>query len=492
MRLRRPRLPVLALCLLCFSAAARAADPQAQFQAAVAAAHLGHTRYGLYAMDLTTRRELVSINADDTFMPASNLKVVTTAAALATLGPDFMFHTDLRLLDNPDPAAGAVLVVHGDGDPAFGDSKLLAQSKLDVEKLLDLWVRAAQKAGVTKAARLVLDDRIFDYTMTHPSWPAAQFNSWYCAQVSGLDFCDNCFDIYASGSAAGAPAHIDIVPAAPFLAPANRTVTGGSGGFLVGRKTGTNELQISGGVAAHSKASEPVCITMHDPAMVLGQVLADRLTRAGVPVAAISRATDATPLSAGRVISRIQTPLPVVLGRCLKDSQNLFAESLFKRTGAAVAGAPGSWDNGAKAVTAFLYHQAGVQEGSVTIVDGSGLSRGNRVTPRCFVQVLAAMHRDPRLADIYRDSLSVAGQDGTLARRLHDLHGQVYGKSGYIVGVSSLSGYLVLPAPAGATPRTIAFSLLFNDVGGELGTVKSLEDHLVRLLDADFSPAAVP
>jgi D-alanyl-D-alanine carboxypeptidase/D-alanyl-D-alanine-endopeptidase (penicillin-binding protein 4) len=401
-----------------------------------------------------------------------------------------MFRTELRQLDSPDPA-GAVLVVHGDGDPSFGDAKLLAKSGLDVEKLLALWVKAVQSAGVTKVARLVIDDRVFEQEpRTHPTWPSAQLNSWYCAQVSGLDFCDNCFDIYASGSAAGTPARIEIVPAAPFLTVVNHAVTGGAGGFLVNRKSGGNDLQISGGVAPHSKSPDAVSLTMHDPAMVFGQVLADRLTRAGIAVAIVARAEEAHELPAGKLLHRIQTPLPVVLARCLKDSQNLFAESLCKRTGYAVSGgAPGSWENGAKAVTDFLVKSAGVKPGSVTIVDGSGMSRDDRLTARCLVQALTAMDRDDRLATIYRDSLSVAGQDGTLERRLHDLRGQVYGKTGYINGVSSLSGYLVVPAHESAKERVIAFSFLFNEVG-DLSAVKALEDHLVRVLDADFAPVA--
>jgi D-alanyl-D-alanine carboxypeptidase/D-alanyl-D-alanine-endopeptidase (penicillin-binding protein 4) len=221
-------------------------------------------------------------------------------------------------------------------------------------------------------------------------------------------------------------------------------------------------------------------------------VLADRLTRAGIPVATVTRPAAATILPEGQVLHRIQTPLPTVLARCLKDSQNLFAESLFKRIGAAASGAPGSWDNGAQAVTDFLHHKAGVDIGNITIVDGSGLSRLDHVTPRSFVQVLAIMHRNPRYAVIYRDSLSVAGEDGTLQKRMRGLKGQVFGKSGYIVSVSALSGYLVLPAASGSTPRTIAFSWLFNNVGGELGNVKALEDHLVALLDSDFHTANEP
>ena len=133
----------------------------------------------------------------------------------------------------------------------------------------------------------------------------------------------------------------------------------------------------------------------------------------------------------------------------------------------------------------------GPRGAGVAIADGSGMSRNNRVPARLLVDLLVAMHQDPTLGPVYRESLSVAGHDGTLRKRFgRTMTAQVYGKSGYINRVCTLSGYLVFEATDETPSRTIAFSLLFNEFKPPvyLHTIKQVQDQIVQLLDRVAAP----
>ena len=176
-----------------------------------------------------------------------------------------------------------------------------------------------------------------------------------------------------------------------------------------------------------------------------------------------------------------ETPLSQVLGRANKDSINLYAECLCKRLGFAVTHQSGSWENGTAAVGAFL-QKAGVDESEFHLDDGSGLSKQNHISPSAITKVLMYDYfSDNR--QVFINSLSVAGADGTLERRFanSDLRGRVFGKSGFVKGVSSLSGFL--EAKDG---NWYAFSILMNGIP-ELSNsaIKPLQEAIVRAVDAN-------
>src|SRR5690606_32993127 len=149
------------------------ADLTGQTRGIIDGAGLRDTEVGIYIYDLDSQSVLASINPDQLLMPASNMKVFTTAAALNTLGPDFVFRTELQMLPAGSIAGTTLphLLVKGAGDPAFGDPDLLAKHGLDIEKLLDTWVQAVKATGVTHFDQLIVDDRVFDQDFVHDSWP---------------------------------------------------------------------------------------------------------------------------------------------------------------------------------------------------------------------------------------------------------------------------------------------------------------------------------
>ena len=473
--------------VLCLAlAAALIAAPAARGAAAVAElleAHgLGGAEASVVALRLDSGERLLAERPGAPRIPASNMKLLTTAAALAELGPDFRFRTELRIARRGERPP--VLIVRGSGDPAFGDRKILDMHGLSLDGLIGKWVDAVRSAGVERAARLVVDDRIFDRTFVHPDWPRDQLNRWYCAQVAGLNFHDNCLDVYPAATEGGEPARIRIEPPVDFVETANKTRTAGKSTFWISRELGTNAITFRGKVQGEHR--RPTHVTIHDPPRFFARFLGKRLERAGVSVAVTGKPGPAETLPEGEALHAVETTLKIVLQRCNKDSQNLFAEALLKRLGRARGGDRGSWENGAAAVSGFLRRRLGAEAAAeATVADGSGMSRHNRVSARVLARLLRSMHRENRLAAPFRHSLAVGGKDGTLENRLQGplLEGRVFAKSGYISGVSALSGYLFEHADPHEPGAGIAFAFLFNDVpAGRVGKAKALQAKLLRRL----------
>lgn len=498
---------MLAAALVLLPVAAARGDMESQVRSTISAADLKQTSVGVMVMDANSGATLVAINADEPMIPASNMKLVTTAAALKILGPDFVFRTELRRIDPadwpaatagaapaaaPQPPKGTTLLIRGDGDPGLGDPELLRMHKMDVEQFLAAWVNVIEKAGIKEVETLVIDDRVFDRQYVHPHWPANQLSAWYCAQVAGISFYDNCVDVFVQAVSKGQPPLTRVTPATPYVQLANRatTVTQGDNTLWMDRRQETNEIAVRGQLTLNRRGTYNV--TVHDPSIFFARTLAARLATRGIQVGQITRPKEEEHLPEGKLLLAVENELPMLVARCNKDSQNLFAEAMIKRVGRAVTGEPGGWSNGAAAMRLYLRGVLGARSASVIISDGSGLSRENRITPRAFVELLKAMHNDPAVSEIYRNSLSVGGKDGTLDKRFRsDLAGQVFGKSGYINGVSTLTGYLIIPdstQPKGE--RVLAFSFLFNNFKAPVTphTLKNLQDKLVKAIDRSAAP----
>ncbi len=236
--------------------------------------------------------------------------------------------------------------------------------------------------------------------------------------------------------------------------------------------------------------------TVHDPPLYAAQLLAETLGAGGVKVTgqvrrdrtARQRRMEAGAAGAAEwpVIGIHETPITTVLGRANKDSVNLYAESLCKRLGADLAKSSGTWENGTAAVAAFLKH-VGIPESEFHLDDGCGLSKENRISPHALATVVAFDFAGKN-HDAFFDSLSVAGVDGTLEHRfeapaLRDLRQRVFGKSGFVEGVSTLSGLL-----KAKDNNWYAFSIMMNGIPrGSNPEIKPLQERIVRAIDSDTS-----
>jgi D-alanyl-D-alanine carboxypeptidase/D-alanyl-D-alanine-endopeptidase (penicillin-binding protein 4) len=466
---------------------------QQDVEALVRRTDLGDARIGVSIVDTATGATLVRLNDDDAFIPASNLKLLTTGAALHTLGHDFRFETKLL-------RRGDQLVVLGSGDPAFGDPDLLNLmtmgdgQPMGVEALLGVWVQAVQHEGMESVSSLIIDDRVFDRQFVHPTWPTDQLNRTYCAQVSGLSFHLNILTFYPKPSSGQRPIIGASTPAAPWLTIRNRassqTEPGKSDTVWIARKLGGNDLTFYGNVK-HPYRTPRLHVTIDDPPAFFAKLLADRLDDAGVTVEAARSALPQDPEPDGDPIGPIiYTPIETVITRCNRDSENLYAEALLKRMGFQLTGQPGSWLNGSSIIRHAVHERLDDPSISTRLViaDGSGLSRDNRITPHLMTAWLHSLNEDDQLRDMFIESLSVGGANGTLRKRFrsNDMNGAVVqAKSGYINNVSCLSGFVTTP-----DGRRCCFSVLVNDLHVPVSRAKQLQDNIVKTIARSMAPHA--
>lgn len=490
--------PAIALCLTLASAGTSWAQQlNKAVNRALADARLGEARVGVVVKDLRTGATLAAVNADgapgesgpEPFIPASNMKLLTSGAAIAMLGPDFAFETQL-LLDADR------LIVRGAGDPAFADPELLEDMGLGVNEFIDLWKDAVLQAvpadgeGRRPSIReVVIDARIFDAEAVHPSWPADQLNRWYCAEVHGFNFHANVLSVYPTPTELGRAPRLRTEPSATWLEIENqaRTVDKGGNTGWISRAPGGNALRMHGNI--RYPAQEAIEVALTSMPLVFGRLLADRLETAGFGRAEVRLASAEDSPAQGRVIATVRTPLAVVLERCNTDSHNLYAEALLKRIGFELTGQPGSWSTGAAALRMMIQERLGPRfASSVEIADGSGMSRLNRVTPAMLAAWIESIVKDERLRPAFAQSLPVASESGTLRKRFREnrVAHEVRAKTGYLNGVSSLSGYIT---DESGEPR-VAFSIIVNGARGGLPMprVKDLQEKVVVIADDWLAP----
>lgn len=441
---------------------------------------VAEARLAVAILDADSGRPLASISADNPMIPASNMKVFSSAAALAVLGPDHVFNTEL-VID------GARLIIRGSGDPALADPVLLKEMKTSVDALLASWVDAVKSANPAGLTELVVDDRIFDREYVHPSWPREQLNRWYCAEVSGLNFHTNTVAIFPRPTKPESAPTLSFEPRADWLNIQNRAVTkpAGENTIWAARPDDTNKITVYGNV--RWAPEEPVEVTVHEPQLFLGRLLADRLAKAGLPALPVRLAADQDPPTGGRTVAVVKTPIDVVLRRCNVNSHNLYAEALIKRVGRQVTGQPGSWQNGAAVLRMLVQERLGPADASsIAAADGSGMSRDNKVTANLVTRWLDSIASDPRIGPSFLNSLPVAAQDGSLKRRFEGkpFTLDVRAKTGYIRSVSSLSGFVseIPTRPDAPAPRRVVFSIIVNEFGKvPLANIRKFQDDVVRL-----------
>ncbi len=491
-RTRARRVACVATVLLASGAFAGLRD---DVELEIRRASLGLAVIGVSVRDASSGAALVAVNDEEALIPASNMKLLTSGAALDALRGEFSFRTRL-LLD------GRRLVVRGDGDPGFGDPVLLEETAfggrrgVDVEDLLEVWVRAVVETGLGGVDELVVDDRIFDRERVHRDWPLDQLNRRYCAEVAGLNFHLNVLNFYPRPASGERPDVSLMQPRAGWIEVVNRATarTGQqeANSAWIARRPGSNELTLYGNVRFPYKA--PVPVTFNDPPEFFAQLLADRLEEAGVRVASYRAARDDDPRHGGEPLGPVvATPIATALVRCNRDSHNLYAEALLKRAAAAITGEPGSWSAGAAIVRRVVHERVGDPRlaAGLAVADGSGLSRENRVTAATLTAWLASFHADAKAGPLFVASLAKPGE-GTLEERFAGVNlegASLRAKSGYVRGVSCLSGYVT--APDG---RRRAFSILVNGLEepGSVAQAKTMQERVVAAIARDLAGAAPP
>jgi len=489
-RQRRLTTALAAAAALCLAASICRADGlRSKIDGILANGDLDGAVMSLRVVELPRGRVLYSYNSEEPLSVASNAKIVTTAAALDLLGPDFELST--TLVATGDIKNGVLygdLVIVGKGDPSISEH----WNGGDVMAPLRKFAREVKACGVrTVNGDLIADDFYFDREFWCASWPDNQWIHWYEAPVGALAFNDNCVDVTVGpGPSPGAPAVITLYPDVGYISFTNKIRTTASLQTHRSRGYGFYRNKLENAVTARGwyyLKAEPVKsnFTIYDPSLYLATALKKALSDEGVSVNGDirrMRAAEAGAVEGGRVIAVNRVSVAEVVKHCNLNSQNLYSEMLLKTLGREIEG-EGSFSGGARAIARFL-EEVGIRPGEYTVADGSGLSRETRFSAMALTRILQHMYTHPAVKS-FRDSLPLSGYTGSLAGRLAESHyaGRVRAKTGYILRVSSLSGYALA-----ANGKTLAFSMVFNDFkGSNRYTVKPVQDEICRLL-VDSSP----
>ncbi|RMH22152.1 MAG: D-alanyl-D-alanine carboxypeptidase/D-alanyl-D-alanine-endopeptidase, partial [Gemmatimonadetes bacterium] len=443
-------------------------------------------RWGVLVVSLERGDTLYARAPDLALAPASNLKLVTTAAALHHLGPDYRYRTFL-LADGPvrDGTLHGDLILYGTGDPGIGD-RFQRTKTAAFEALADSLV--AQ--GIhTVTGDLVGDGTYFAGPDRAPGWRSEDLNDWFAAPVSALSFNENVVTVRVVPAAApGRSPAVELIPDAAVLDIENvaRTVTRRPRPNLwLDRTAPEAPVHIDGEMRVGGRDAWRQ-LTIPDGPLYAASALRSVLEARGIEVRGATRALEADDDAASRVTGRrawdgldeprvlavhISPPLLDYLRVVNHESHNFFAEAVFKTVGRVVEG-DGSFAGGARVVRRFLRDRVGVGEDGLRVLDGSGLSEANRATAGGLVQLITWVEHSP-LAGAFEETLPVAGRRRGL-RRMYRTRaaGNLRAKTGTIDGVSALSGIV-----RSADGERLAFAILVNGVRST-SAAKGVEDRI--------------
>jgi len=424
-------------------------------------------RFSVKVVDPGSGKTVFEHNAHTPMIPASNMKLITTAAALKYLGPSYQYRTRIGL-------CGDTLAVIGSGDPLLGDERTDARYGRKDDWLFERIAEILKRAGVTDINDIIVDSSVFDDQRVHPEWPADQLNRPYACEVSGLNFNGNCISITAHNL----NGTIDILtnPKTTYLQITNKVKALNKGRSAIGayRTARPNKIIVKGKCR---KQAGPFAVAIERPAGFFGFLLAEKLSGYGINVH--GRLVEKR-LDKSRVFAELfqtATPIADCLARCNKDSFGLAAEALVKTIAATAepGGNNGNWATGTRLVSEYLL-ALGVAQNEFRIDDGSGLSKKNKLSANVLTTVLLDVYSSQN-QPVYRNSLAIGGVDGTIAKYFREkaYKGKILGKTGYIKTVKSFSGI------CSGKGRDYLFAIVANNANGKTRT--AINDMAKAILD---------
>lgn len=413
---------------------------------------------------------LYAHNEQRAFVPASILKVLTAEAALLYLGSDYKFqtnfYTDATSVTN-GVLNGNLYLVHS-GDPTL--------TYYDLIDLMDILKN--QQINQVEGS-VYIDTTAYDQSIYGPGWIGDDTRYCYAAPISASIINHNCLSFYvAPAKNIGHPANITGSPKHYYSGFKNDVVTKSPGTRSCYIKLGNNpDSSISiKGCMAKGRYSQGITTVINNVVEYNKSLLRTLFNRSGIQIKG-TIAAGAAPSNLPVVATHQSKPLYTLVNEMLKKSDNIIAGSLFKKMGETYTKQPGSWENGRKAVAHILAQKVGIDVTNMNVLDGSGLSRYNQLTPKQMLQVLDFAFHDLSTNYEFISGLPVAGIDGTLKHRLYNIAWKVRAKTGTMTGVNSLAGYAI-----SRDKEPIAFVIIVNGRTGMGWRYKALEDHIVTAL----------
>lgn len=430
--------------------------------------------FSIHIAEADSGKTIYSHNAHKALIPASNMKIITTAAALKYLGADYEFKTTVGLCGTY--GTSDTLVIIGGGDPLLGDRVTDTKYSRKNGWIFENIAAALKQNGQTTIKDIIVDSSVFDDERVHPNWPSKELNRWYACEVSGLNYNGNCIDMTAKK--VGNKVMVAIEPGTNYVKITNKVkpIQKGTGAVGAYRQPGRpNKLIVKGKC---KKQQGPFAVAIERPAAFFGFLLAENLAKAGINTDGqlMEKAVGAD--CEFRKLAEYKTPITDCLSRCNKDSFGLAAEALLKTIAAnsKTGGKNGDWDRGREKISQYLAG-LGIESGEFHIDDGSGLSKQNKLSANAITRVLLDVHTSKDW-QLYKDSLAIGGGDGTIGKYFKEgkYKGRILGKTGYIDGVKSFSGI------CSTAKSDYIFSILANNANGQ--TRKVLNNIVKAIIDS--------
>ncbi|MEO1430392.1 MAG: D-alanyl-D-alanine carboxypeptidase/D-alanyl-D-alanine-endopeptidase [Cyanobacteria bacterium J06633_8] len=418
------------------------------------------THWGIMVQNLGSPQTLYSDNHRKYFTPASVTKLLTTAAAIQTLSPNYRIRTSVYETGN-----GVVQVV-GRGDPSLKNEQL------------EVLAKQLRQKGIRRINQLIANDGFFKGEAVEPSWMWEDIQFYYGAPVNSLMLNENAAVIRLYPQKVGRRLLLkwDNPSDASGWKVVNQTVTAPKGTrryIEVKRDLKGQTLYLKGQLPEDSRP-DITAIAVFNPIQNFLTHFRQSLRKEGISVAKVYRGTTKT---RGRELAAVQSaPLSELIKETNLNSNNLYAEALLKAlaTKKPLETNQATVDAGLEVMKSTLT-RIGVDPTSYKLVDGSGLSRKDLISPEALVQTLQGMAKSP-YASVFRASLAVAGKNGTLKYRFQDMapEGLVQAKTGTMTGVITLAGYVNAP-----NYGPVAFSIMVNQSEQSIRTVRSAIDEIV-------------
>ena len=436
---------------------------------------------GVLICDYHTGDTIDAYRANSVIPPASTMKLLTAATALELWGGDYRIETPITYSGYiQDGTLHGNLYIEGRGDPTFG-SRYIGK-----KNFLYTWARQVRDAGITHITGSVIADlSYFDGDALNPSWLWEDAGNYYAPGIFSLSYQDNTMNIVLRSGPIGSIAEVlyttPEIPEIEFENHIRCTHITYDGAFVHG--VPYNNTRYLVGSVPSNRQTFGVRGDMPNPGLILARDFTAILRKSGVEVVGTENYLSEMPMNAParRLLFMHQSePLSDIIRHTEQESDNLYAETLFRIFGAKY-GTPCTIHNSIDFVRAY-WKNRGVSFRSAKILDGCGLAPQDAISPSMYVQLLRYMYGSKH-KDTFIASLPCSGESGTLSSFLRNtsLHGKVYAKSGTIGGTKNYAGYIFLP-----DGRVWVFAVMVNSANCKTRKIQSvIEQYLLNVYQAN-------
>lgn len=433
---------------------------------------------GLVVQDIGTTKNLVQLNPDLCIVPASILKLVTTATALEVFGPEFRFQTSLSYLGliRNDTLFGD-LIITGGGDPTLGSSYFPENNSF-----LKEWGQAVNHHSIRViCGKLIMDDRIYEPEMIPDTWVWEDIGNYYGAGASGISVYDNQYDIHLSSAPeAGKLTRIErIVPEIPGLAIQNKVLSSDANGDQTSVfGSPTENLRIIRGTIPVNQPDFVIHASMPDPKAILANEFRKELANFGISFSVPQNIQKESVIAPSPILISVKhsPTLKEIIQVTNYESVNLFAEHFLKHLAYKSTGL-GSTTEGCRIITDF-WKNKGIDISGFFLYDGSGLSRFNAITASQMVYLLTYMKTKSIFSDEFYQSMPGAGKGTLTVFKTDDFPNDcLHAKSGSMNRVRCYAGYLTTESG-----RHLSFAIMLNNFScSQPESVKKIEELLAEM-----------